>query len=471
MNSSHAQDNRAKSYVIILGATLFLGPLLFGGVYPWAHGLIEIGILVAFLLWLRGKPAGPQGPDAAPWGLWCLLAFLTWAGVQLIPLPREIVRLVAEPIFSLWQLDFLPGDIVRPHALLPLTVYPFATASTGLLWLCYALAFVLAIRTGNSPRPAGLIWLVLVAGLTVASVAIIQQGLNAKAIYGIFTPLHSSSFTGPYVNYNHFAGYLELAIPLGISLLALHARKDSSSESGQAWVCGGAVAIMAAALFMSRSRGGIFAFGLVLLGQILFLVVLMGRTRARGKLVTFGLLLLFLLGLGAAITDWSQTLPRFHNLFRQDAASSIRWQLYKDVWGMSKQLPLTGSGLGTFKEGYPPFKTIPRQGVFVHAHNDYLEILAETGWPGLLMFLGFVAWVLARGGGCLLRALSRRTRGDPPDPGRVLLLVGCLGGFISLLIHGLVDFNLRIPANALTWFVLAGLAVGLSAPAPPQETA
>ncbi|MCF8102143.1 MAG: O-antigen ligase family protein [Desulfarculaceae bacterium] len=455
----------------ILGLILFAAPLLFGSVYPWAYGLLEVGILVSFLFSMWGA-AGRQAEESQPpaWGLWCLLGLIAWAGVQLIPMPSDMVKLVAEPIYQLWQLDFLPADIARPRALLPLTVYPFATASTGLLWLCYALAFILAWRLGRSPRPASLPWLVMLAGLAVATVAIVQKGLDAKAIYGFFTPLHSRSFTGPYVNYNHFAGYLELALPLGICLLALglQARRGRSANSGQAWVCGGAVAIMAAALFMSRSRGGIFAFALVTLGQILVVTALLSRTRAKSKIVTFGLVFLLLIGVGAHMTDWSRILPRFHRLFQEDPVTNIRWKLFKDVWGMSKQLPLTGSGLGTFRVGYPPFKTIPRQGVFIHAHNDYLEILAEAGWPGLLLFLGFVTWVLVRGGRALLRAMSRRTRGDPEAVSRALLITGCLGGVVSLLIHGLVDFNLRIPANALTWFVLCGLTVGLSGQGEPR---
>jgi len=463
-----------RAPTLILGALVFMAPLLFGAVYPWAYGLLEIGVLAAFLLCLwRGDRVLSLDNGLPRWGLWCLLAFVAWAGVQLIPLPQELVRLVAQPVHDLWQLDFLPAGLARPRALLPLSLYPYATASTGLLFLCYALAFLMAWRlaspTGGEPvKPGALLLTVVLAGFAVAAVAIVQNGLDARAMYGFFPPRHGGSFTGPYVNYNHFAGYLEMAIPLGVGVVAfvLRNRLGQSSAPGLGWLCGGAAIIMMAALFMSRSRGGILAFGVVLLGQLLVIAALLSRSHMKKRLAFFSLVLVLLLGVGAHMTDWSQTLPRFHRLFHQEAADSIRWQLYKDVLHMSNQLPLTGSGLGTFYVGFPPFKTIPRQGVFRHAHNDFLEVLAETGWPGLLMFLGFVAWVLARGGGVLRRAMSRRGRGDPELIGGAILLTGCLGGVVSLLIHGLVDFNLRIPANALTWFVLCGLVVGLSQ-APP----
>ena len=128
---------------------------------------------------------------------------------------------------------------------------------------------------------------------------------------------------------------------------------------------------------------------------------------------------------------------------------------------MTSNFALTGSGLGTFARSYPPFKTVPRQGLFVHAHNDYLEFLAEMGWPGFLMLLGFISWVLWRGGGLIARCLMRRHR-DQDLIYRAILVTGTLGGVVSILIHGLTDFNLRIPANALTFFVLCGLTLGLS---------
>ncbi len=467
---------------IILGLVLVAGPLLFGAVYPWAYGLLEIGVLAAFLPWLwRGLHSPDPGPRPSGWGLACLMGFVALAGLQLVPLPQELVKWLAEPIHRLWHLDFLPPDIARPRALLPLSLYPFATANTWILFLCYLLAFCLAAALaaprGQALRPGALVWLIILTGFMVAAVGIAQKGLEAKAIYGFFSPRHSKFFTGPYVNYNHFAGYLELAIPLGVSVVAfaLGPGRRSPATASLAWLCGGAVVIMTAALFMSRSRGGILAFSLVALGQVLVITALFGLRRMGGRFVAIGLVVLILLGVGAHMTDWRQTLPRFSALFHQDPTENIRWKLFKDILRMSGQMPLTGTGLGTFAVGYPPFKTITRQGLFTHAHNDYLEILAETGWPGLLLFLGFAAWVLRRGVGALARALSRRNRGDPEPARRALLLTGSLGGVVSLLVHGLVDFNLRIPANALTWFVLCGITVGLSLrpetarPEPPAE--
>ena len=83
-----------------------------------------------------------------------------------------------------------------------------------------------------------------------------------------------------------------------------------------------------------------------------------------------------------------------------------------------------------------------------HAHNDYLELLAEAGLVGFLIVVGGVAWF----GWRTLKHWF--TRHDPQVRGIVL------GGLTSLLaigIHSLVDFNLHIPANALLLSVILGL--------------
>jgi len=225
---------------------------------------------------------------------------------------------------------------------------------------------------------------------------------------------------------------------------------------------GGAVIVMLAALFMCASRGGILSFATVTIAQLLVLFGLLSAKRIRGATWVYLILVVIILGVAVHITDWSNTLPRFQKIMRQDPHQNIRWKLFKDVAAMGNQLPLTGSGLGTFAVAYPSFKTLDRQGLFRHAHNDYLEFLAEMGWPGLVLFLGFSGWVLWRGSRVILKALVLHTRGHPDLIQRALLISGSMGGVVSLLLHGLTDFNLRIPANALTWFVLCGVTVGLS---------
>lgn len=467
---SMTQTNIPLISKFIFFAALALSPLLFGSVYPWAYGLMEIAVLLSFgLLFWRNHRFSLLGFFGGGWGAACLAGLVFMAGLQLIPLPGPLVKFLAEPIYNLWKLQFLPPNLPHPGSLIPLTLYPYATASVGILFLCYWLAFVLARAmavqgSALHPRPGIILYVVVAAAVSVALVGIAQKGLNARAIYGFFTPLHSGSFMGPYVNYNHFAGCLELALPISISLLgfALIPSARHARSLGAGWLLVGAIVVMLAALFMCSSRGGILSFATVAAAQLLVLFGLLSVRKIKGAIWVYIALAVIIMGVAVHITDWSNTLPRFQKIISQDPHQNIRWKLFNDVAAMGNRLPLTGSGLGTFAVAYPFFKTLDRQGLFNHAHNDYLEFLAEMGWPGLLLFLGFAGWVLWRGGRVIFKALVLRTRGDPDLAQRALLITGSMGGVISLLLHGLTDFNLRIPANALTWFALCGVTVGLS---------
>ncbi len=471
---------QTRSWEAILYAALAAAPLLFGAVYPWAYGLLEMALAVALglYLWRGPRPAVDSRPLWG-WGLAALAGLVFWAGLQLLPLPSALVGLLAPSSLALWQPASLPTATTAP-VLLPLSLYPFATANQGLLLLVYAAAAGLAAQitraklAAHPSRRPPCLGLLVFMGLVVAGLGIVQNGLGATGIYGFFTPQGSREFLGPYVNYNHFTGYLAMVFPLGLALVAVELQPDRRARHrghGRARWVGLALVVMLAAAFMSRSRGGIFTLLLIMTLQLLVVLAIGGGWRINRFMVAMVLGVLLLLGVASQITDWSRTLPRFQALFHHAPNENLRWKLFGDVWRMSNRVPLTGTGLGTFAVAYPAFKTLDRQGLFAHAHNDYLELLAETGWPGLLLFLGFAAWVLGRGWGAVRTALARRNRGDPALRRRALWLTGCLGGVLALLIHGLVEFNLRVPANALTWFVLCGVTVGLAAgkPSPPPE--
>ena len=119
----------------IFTIALALAPLLFGSVYPWAYGLMEIAVLLSFGLLLWQNPRFTfLGNNFGDWGAVCLAGLIFMAGLQLIPLPGPLVRFLAEPIYNLWKLDFLPPHMLHSRSLIPLTVYPYATASVGILF-------------------------------------------------------------------------------------------------------------------------------------------------------------------------------------------------------------------------------------------------------------------------------------------------------------------------------------------------
>jgi O-antigen ligase len=106
------------------------------------------------------------------------------------------------------------------------------------------------------------------------------------------------------------------------------------------------------------------------------------------------------------------------------------------------RFPVFGVGLYAFAVAYAPIQTLWRDVWVGPAHNDYLQILIETGVGGALLAMAFLATVLV---GAL-----RAARRAPLD-------AGLLAALAALACHALVDFNWQIPANALTYLALAGL--------------
>jgi O-antigen ligase len=127
----------------------------------------------------------------------------------------------------------------------------------------------------------------------------------------------------------------------------------------------------------------------------------------------------------------------------------MRLKITKDCLRMFAHRPVLGWGLGTFPTVYPSYRSFYTNLFVNEAHNDYAQLLVETG----LLGFGLMLWFLVR----LYRSgwpTSRRWEFKWDGAVSLAALLGCTG----LLLHSLVDFNLQIPANAALFYVLCGLA-------------
>src|SRR6202011_5490624 len=94
--------------------------------------------------------------------------------------------------------------------------------------------------------------------------------------------------------------------------------------------------------------------------------------------------------------------------------------------------------------------------IVTHAHNDYVEALADTGIAGGLCCAAFLLTLIITA----IRRIRRRS-----TVLQATLQMGALVSCAGLLVHSLVDFNLHIPSNALLFFLMAGFASVHIAPA------
>jgi len=285
-------------------------------------------------------------------------------------------------------------------------------------------------------------------GAVVATFAVLQGlGPNGK-LYWIRTSEQGGAIYGPYVNHNHYAGLMEMLMPFPLVLAATH-----FTSGNRKVVVAGIAALMAASIFLSGSRGGMAAF----IAQMVVLGVLMARKREGGwrqplMLGSFlAVVIVFLVWMGGnALT---QRLISIHSEAREEINGGIRLSIDRDCLRMLIKRPILGWGLGTFPTVYPEFRSFYTTFFVNQAHNDYLQLLVETGLAGFSIAVWFMV-VIAR------RAKGKLNNWTETASGSVT--VAALLGILGILVHSFVDFNLQIPANAALFYVLC--AVAASAP-------
>ena len=397
-----------KAVRIGVCALLAFSVFAHGVVEPWSEAVLEVGAAV-LLVW---------------WGL--LFALGRAARVRWDPL--------FWPLAALWL-----WAIVQYHA--GITAVAFPTKIEILKLSALVLLFFVVVQAfetlGNWRAFA---WFLLTLGFVVSVFGILQHFTFNGKLYWFREMRYGGIPFGPYVNRNHFAGFVELIIPLGVSLLLLRAE-----ERDRLPLLGVLTLMPIGALFLSASRGGIAAFFLEL-GLLLILAILRGHP---GKQLVAGAVLLLVAGGFVVWLGAGRALDRFESYRKLEVTEARRAEMLRDSWRIFLDHRVAGTGLGTLKEVFPQYETLYDGAIVSHTHNDYVEGLAETGFIGGIIGSCFLALLLQ--GAWRRVALADR----PLD---LALHLGAVAACCGLLAHSLVDFNLHIPANALIFLTLAALA-------------
>jgi O-antigen ligase len=391
-------------------------------------------------------------------GLCGLLAFSVFAHGVVEPWSEAVLEIGAALIFLWWGFLFARGTVpVRWHRLLwPLAAfwilaaaqYAMGTTAVGfstkieiLKLSALVLTFFLAVQAFEKLDDwTSFVWFLLALSFAVSVLGILQHFTFNGKLYWFRELRYGGIPFGPYVNRNHFAGLVELIIPTGLSVLLL--RAEDSDRMSLLMVL---TLIPIGALFLSASRGGIAAFFLEL-GLIVILGILRGH--GRNQLVAGAIPIL----LGGGLVVWlgaGHALDRFEAYRKLEVNEHRRAEMVRDTWRIFVDHPLTGTGLGTLQEVFPRYETLYDGAIVNHTHNDYLEVLAETGAVGGLICACFLALFFAAAWTHIARA---------KNPLDLALHIGAFSACCALLTHSLVDFNLHIPSNALVFLMQAALA-------------
>jgi O-antigen ligase len=252
------------------------------------------------------------------------------------------------------------------------------------------------------------------------------------------------------VNRNHFAGFAELVIPVALVPLVLgKVRRERRF----------AVAVFAllpiVALFLSASRGGIVSFA----AEMGVLVLLLALRRTGGRHVLAGGVVLLLAFMLVSWLGVRQILERFSSMQSLEVTGGKRAAMRHDSWRIFRDHLWSGTGLGTLPIVFPAYESLYDAKIVNHAHNDYLEMLADTGLIGALCCASFL-------GVLFFCSLKQLLIADKSFAAALHLsgLVACCG----FLVHSLVDFNLHMPGNALLFVMMSHLSTA-SIPQNPAK--
>lgn len=423
---------------LIVCLAIILSALAYGTVHYWALALFFLGAVTILVLWLIDG--------------WSIGSFRV---------SRNVLQLPLLAMFLLGVFQLLPlrhPENVGTHSIPLVSSLSFDPYSTRFILVQVAALLIyfaaVLVFTDTPKRLRLLVRTIIVFGFFLAIFGLTQSFTSPDKVYWIRDMPQSQAF-GPFINRHHFAGYMELALALPLGLVF-----TGAIEKEKKFIYLFAAGLMAVALIMTNSRGGIIS----LVAEVLFLVAFMGlghrhkkkhesedhKPRIRSAAVKAGLALALIVAMfgGVVLLGGEDALTRIVGSVNTDDPTTGRAHFWSVTIDMIKSHPVIGTGLGAFGVVYTAYDS--RNGTYrlEQVHNDYLQVLSDGGIVGALIGLFFVVSLFRMG----------FTRRDSRDDFRRGVATGALAGCFAVLIHSFFDFTLHTPANALLFLVLAALA-------------
>ena len=424
--------NRWNAFLVLI----FLLPLPYGLVPDWAWTIAGVAVFTLLAFELRALSSEQSKLQ-----------------LESPNIPIAFHRATA-PLVLIWGVQF--WALIQWYFF---SLSPFDSLMSLPEGFFYAGLFTLALLMINTQkRTEQVIWAVVLAAGFQAMYGSVMTLTGLE--YGLFIQKehYEGVATGTYVNRNHLAGYLELAIALGVGLLLAQTvdYKGSVRQRLRQFVrmllsskvlLRLLLAILVIALVLTRSRMGNTAFfaSLMVTGAI---ALFMMRNKTKSTTILLGSLLIIDIAIVGTFFGVEKVAERLQSTSSQ---TESRDEVTRDTLNMFKSYPISGVGAGAFTHVYPVFKGEDVRGtrLYMHAHNDYAQFLAEFGLPATFALFVMVLWSLRWG----ISAMRQRNSQFYQGVG-----FACTMAIIAIGIHSIVDFNLQIPANAATFVLILALA-------------
>lgn len=399
---------------VLLVVLLWFMPIAAGAVEPWSEGVVMLCVLAMALAAFAGR-LGTAGAWRLSWP--CVPA----AGFVVLGLLQTRTSL-----------------------------YPHATWSGLRLVLAAMVVFVVVATVYRQREQVMRLLLAIALAGEVAAVMALGQRLGGIWLmdagdYGVIPA------AGPFMNYNHFAQFMNLSVGAGMAVLLLLVARGLRTARDR-WLTGAVCAMVilgVVGVFVSLSRGGILSMAAA---GACVAVVLARRSRGAGRASLLAAIALAAVAV-LPLAGFDHIYDRLASLGDWSTADRGRLQILRDLVPLWCTYPLLGTGLGTFEAVFPLYDRSGELLLTTHAENEYAQVLAETGLVGLALVVGFAAMIAAR---CW--RLMRRG-----DDWRGLAACGLGFGLLAVAMHSFSDFGQHVTANAMLSAIFCGLIVSMSA--------
>lgn len=445
---------------IAVAAGLVLAPLAFGGSTGWFTDAFAVTVGALIVVWSATVLAapGPSRIHMRPILLPACFFFVVvlWCFVQAtFPVSdsfahtvwREAERLLGAPVSKV------------------LSVNPEASLAGAMRLAGYGFVFLLCYQfAGDEPRAIRLLALITAAGAIYSVYGIALELSGSRFVLWYERPFEIGNLSSTFPNRNAFASYATLCLLSGFMLLFRRTIRHDDRTKGRrqlitaiagyyfrrnGWLLYACTALFVAIL-LTHSRAGLFT---ALIAFLAFAVC--ATCGAKHRSTTFaGWLLIAASAAALLAVAGGPTIKRFDRI---EAASVERVEIYRRTAEAISDRPLLGTGLGTFSDVFPAYRSATLLPRIDFAHDSYLENALEMGVPAAIVFYGSFAMLLF----IFMRALfSGRGLPSYPALGIAALLAACF--------HSLFDYAIQFPAVAISLAAILGIAAAQSVGRPPS---
>jgi O-antigen ligase len=451
-----------------LCTVIFAAPLPFGAVVPWGRTALEIGAGVLLTLWLiRAVLRYEPGPGRAV--TLSLIGVLLLALLQAVPLGEAVVGKLSPRVIAV-QAASLPADdaLAAENKLLNtdpadlesgarFSLAPDSTLSALRTGAALAALLLTACTVGRERGVSRLAWAMGFSAAFQGAHGTLVLLSGYDQIWHVPKRYFLDCATGTFVNRGHFAVFVAAclapaaAFALSVSAPAVNKAKWLAYWFGVQGARNLTLRILVllgiTGLLLSFSRHGTL-LGVLSLTWVWYRLQTTGRRRSR---FLIPILLLLLTAVPLLRFDPGRLVDRYSQTAEALTREGGRVTAWSDSLMIIRDYPWIGTGLGTFSQVYPSYRSPEIRKFFDHLHNDLLQWILETGLLGLLLLLP----LLLSAGRKVVGALAGKQ-----GPAAI----GFGAGLTVIALYSMFDFPFHLPAIAALAAIQAGALIGLPCP-------